>query len=258
MKKLALLIAFALLLTCCSFAAAEGTYAQSPMLDELVASGALPGIEERLPEVPASPNDMSPDDLALEVGTYGGVIRMISTTVNWSDDVFIGMTENLLTAESVNSGVYDPNIVESYEYNDDFTEFTFKLRNGLKWSDGTDVTMEDVEFCVNNFILNAELNPVVAAYMRDAGSASGDPFTFTKIDDETFSISFKKSYGGFLAQISISGWKGYTDWIKPAHYLKQFHKDYAEECHGSLDAYYEFLKPFAAAIGYEDPAADGV
>ncbi len=257
MKKLTLLVAMALLLVSCPFALAEG-YAQSPMLDELVASGALPPVAERLPEVPAAPHDISPDYLDLSVGSYGGTIRMISTTVNWSDDVFIGMTENLLTAESVNTGVYEANIVESYEYNEDFTQFTFKLRKGLKWSDGTEVTMDDVAFCVNDFIFNAELNPVVAAYMRDAGSAGGDPFTFTVIDDETFAISFQKSYGGFLAQISISGWKGYTDWIKPAHYLKQFHKDYAEECHGSLEAYYEFLKPFAAAIGYDDPTADGV
>lgn len=258
MKKLALLIAFSLLLVSCSFAQAEEGYAQAPMLDELVASGALPPVSQRLPETPAAPNDISPDYLDLEVGTYGGTIRMISTTVNWADDVFIGMTENLLTAESVNTGVYDANIVESYAFNDDFTEFTFTLRKGLKWSDGVEMTMEDVEFCINDFIFNADLNPVVSSYMRDAGSASGAPFVFTKVDDNTFTIGFQKSYGGFLAQISISGWKGYTDWIKPAHYLKQFHKDYAEECHGSLEAYYEFLKPYAAAIGYDDPAAENV
>ncbi len=258
MKRLALLTVIALLLTCSLGATAEGGYAQSPMLDDLVASGALPPVEERLPEVPASPTDIHPDFLDLQVGNYGGTIRMISPTVNWADDVFIGMTENLLTAESVNTGVYAPNVVESYEYNEDLTQFTFKLRKGLKWSDGVEVTMEDVAFCINDFIFNEELTPVIPAYMRDAGSASGAPFTFTQIDDQTFTISFQKSYGGYLAQISISGWKGYTDWIKPAHYLKQFHKDYAVECHGSLEAYYAFLKPFAAAIGYDDPAADGV
>ncbi|MGI6239130.1 MAG: ABC transporter substrate-binding protein [Christensenellales bacterium] len=259
MRKLALLTALVMLLACCAIPVqADTAYTQSPMLDEAVASGALAPVEERLPENPASPHDIHPDFLDLEVGNYGGTIRMISTAVNWSDDVFIGMTENLLTAESVNSGVYQPNIVESYEFNEAFTEFTFKLRKGLKWSDGVEVTMDDVEFCVNAFIKNEEINPVIAGYMRDAGSATGEPFTFTRIDDETFMISFNQTYGGFLAHISISGWKGYTDWIKPAHYLKPFHKDYAEEVHGSLDAYYEFLKPFAEAIGYDDPTAETV
>ena len=74
---------------------------------------------------------------------------------------------------------------------------------------------------------------------------------------KAFSLSFKESYGGFLVHISISGWKGYTDLLKPAHYLKQYHKDFAEECHGSLEAYYEFMTPIAAAIGYDDITADG-
>ena len=116
--------------------------------------------------------------------------------------------------------------------------------------------MEDFEFGINNFIFNAELNPVVAAYMRDGGNAAGDPFTFTKVDDYTFTLTFKSSYGGFPIHLAIAGWKGYTDFLKPAHFLKQFHKDFAVECHGSLDAYYEFIKPFAKILGYDDPAAD--
>lgn len=35
---------------------------------------------------------------------------------------------------------------ESYSYNDDFTEVTIKLRDGVKWSDGEPFTAEDVAF----------------------------------------------------------------------------------------------------------------
>ena len=70
--------------------------------------------------------------------------------------------------------------------------------------------------------------------MRDwAGTSAGDPFTFEIIDDTTFKLIFKQPYGGFAVHLSITGWKGYSDLLKPAHYLKQFHKGYAEECHGS-------------------------
>ena len=39
-----------------------------------------------------------------------------------------------------------PNVAESWEVNDDATEFTFKLREGMKWSDGEPFTSADVMF----------------------------------------------------------------------------------------------------------------
>ena len=259
MKKLAFLVTLAMILSMAAFpASAAGSYSQSPLLDEAVASGELPTVAERLPEVPKITDEILPEYLDYQSGNYGGTLRLITKVVNWSADTFVGNNEALLTCESVNSGVITPNIVESYSANEDNTVFTFTLRKGLKWSDGVEVTMEDFMFGIEDYVFNAELTPVVAAYMRDGGRSDGDPFTFTVVDDTTFTISFNESYGGFPVHLSIAGWKGYTDLLKPAHFLKQFHKDYAEECHGSLDAYYAFIKPFAAILGYDDPAAEGV
>src|SRR5690606_12512422 len=39
-----------------------------------------------------------------------------------------------------------PWLGESYSYNDDLTEVTIRLRNGVKWSDGEPFTAEDVAF----------------------------------------------------------------------------------------------------------------
>ncbi len=259
MKRLSWLLVLAMFVSVLSFtASAEGTYSQAPMLDTAVANGELPPVEERLPETPRLVGEILPEYLDLEIGNYGGTIRMITKAVNWDADTFVGNNEALLTMESANSDVITPNIVESYEVNEDNTVFTFKLRKGMKWSDGTEVTMEDFRFGMENFVFNTELTPVVAAYMRDGGTAAGDPVTFSVIDDQTFSFTFKQSYGGLTVHLSITGWKGYTDILKPAHFLKQFHKDYAEEIHGSLEAYYEFIRPFAAQMGYDDPTAEGV
>jgi len=261
MKKLALLVALVMVASCMTFtfaANAEGEYSQAPMFDALVESGELPPVEERLPENPCYTHEFLDEYLDSQVGNYGGTLRLVTSSVNWDADGFVAMTENLLTMQSSNSDQIDPNIVESYEVDEDQKVFTFHLRKGLKWSDGVDVTMEDFEFGINNFVFNAELTPVIAAWMRDAGTSAGDPFTFEVVDDQTFRITFKESYGGFVVHLSIAGWKGYTEFLKPAHVLKQYHIDFAEECHGSLEAYYEFIKPYAAAMGYDDPTAEGI
>ncbi|MGI6239251.1 MAG: ABC transporter substrate-binding protein [Christensenellales bacterium] len=258
MRKLSIFVALLMLIGICSTAAAEGAYSQAPLFDALVEAGELPPVEERLPETPRIVQEILPEFLDYEIGNYGGTLRLITKAVNWDADVFVGSNEALLTMASSNSDVITANIVENYEISDDNTVFTFTLRKGLKWSDGTEVTMDDFRFGIEDFVLNTELTPVVAAYMRDGGTAAGDPFTFEVIDDDTFSLSFKKSYGGLIVHLSISGWKGYTDLLKPAHFLKPFHLAYAAEIHGSEDAYYEYIRPFAAQMGYDDPKAEGV
>lgn len=260
MKKLSLMLALALVLGMLPFAASatEAAYAQSPILDAQVESGALPPVADRLPENPKLVKEAADEYLTYEIGNYGGTLRLVTPSVGWSSDCFIGLNEALLSMSSSDSDEILPNIVESYSANEDNTVFTFTLRKGLRWSDGAEVTMDDFAFAINDFVFNQELNPVVAAYMRDGGSSAGDPFTFTVVDDQTFTLSFKSSFGGFLVHLSVNGWKGYTDLLKPAHYLKPFHKAYADECHGSLEAYYEFIAPFAAVLGYDDPAAEGV
>ena len=258
MKKMAWTLILALLVSVMAFvpASAEGEYTQAPMLDALVESGELAPVEERLPETPKQAHEILDEYLDMEVGNYGGTLRFITSVVNWDADCFIGMNEGLLSMSSTNSGEILPNIVEEYTANEDNTEFTFKLRKGLKWSDGVEVTMDDVIFGIENVCFNEELTPSIASWMRDGGVNTGDPMTFEVIDDLTFKITFKTPYGGFLVHASASGWKGYTEMIKPAHYLKKFHKDFAEECHGSLEAYYEFMQPFSDIVGYDDVSAD--
>jgi peptide/nickel transport system substrate-binding protein len=259
MKKLSWLLVLTMVLSMFAVtASAEGDYAQAPMFDEAVEAGTLPPVEERLPENPRVAKEILDEYLDMEIGNYGGTIRLVTSVVNWDADGFIGQNEALLTMESANSAVITPNIVEAFEANEDSTVFTFKLRKGLKWSDGTEVTMEDFRFGIEDFVFNEELTPSIPAYMRDGGVGSGAPFTFEVIDDETFTITFGSSYGGFAVHLSIAGWKGYTDLLKPAHFLKQFHKDYAEEIHGSLEAYYEFMQPFSDAAGLGDVTAEGV
>ncbi len=256
MKKLAILVALALVLSGLPFAAgAETMYAEVPMLAARVESGELPPVEERLPENPRiADNDYDADELDFEVGTYGGTLRMVFAQVNWNPDIFVGMTENLLSMQSMNSEIIEPNLVAAYAISDDLKTYTFTLRKGLKWSNGLDVTMDDVAFTVEYYIFNEELTPVVPGWM----CTSGVPFTFEAIDDMTFSLTFTEPYGALSVYLASAGFNGYSDFLKPAYFLKPFHIDFAEECHGSLEAYYAFMQPFATLMGYDDVTEDGV
>ena len=83
MKKLSWVLVLAMLLSAFSLSAsAETSYAQSPILDEAVASGELAPVEERLPETPKIAHEILDEYLDMEIGNYGGTLRLITSVVN--------------------------------------------------------------------------------------------------------------------------------------------------------------------------------
>ncbi|WP_274361989.1 ABC transporter substrate-binding protein [Paenibacillus thermotolerans] len=197
---------------------------QAPMLDSM----GLPPVKDRLPKNPKLTNEMPLTMLDYEIGTYGGTLRTVTSAIDWDADVFVMNNEPLLNTPGILGEEITGNVLEGYEVNDQQTEFTFHMREGLRWSDGEPVTVEDVRFTVEDFLMNEELTPVFPVWLRDGGEASGKPFQFEIVDDFTFKLKFNSPYGGLPIRFAIQGWRGYTELIKPAHYLKQFHKKYAD------------------------------
>ncbi len=207
-------------------AAAEPvTYSQAPMLDDLD----LPPVEERLPDEPKLVNEMLESDLDYEIGRYGGTLRTVTSVIDWDADVFCAANETLLNSPSIIGSEVTPNILADYEVSEDQMTFIFTLRSGLRWSDGEPVTMEDIRFTVEDVIFNTQLTPVVDLKFRSGASREGNPFSFEVLDEERFQIGFDEPYGGFLIRLALTGWVGYTDLLKPSHYLKPYHIDYASE-----------------------------
>jgi peptide/nickel transport system substrate-binding protein len=56
---------------------------------------------------------------------------------------------------TVLTGEHENWLAESWEYNDDFTEITLHLRQGVEWNDGTPFTAEDVAWTFNMLKENA-------------------------------------------------------------------------------------------------------
>ncbi len=207
------------------------TYQESPMLADLVKAGKLPPIEQRLPEQPlvVGPGVLiAKQDLDWQPGKFGGTMRFAHAVADWNPDIFIMANENLLAAPGIAlEGLY-PNVVQDYQVSDDGKEFTFTLRKGMKWSDGEPVTTEDVRFTFEDVYGDKNITPTFPAKFCDGGRVGGQPLKLTIVDDFTWKFTFSEPYGGLLRELADKGWQGYTDTLRPSHYLKQYHIKYTK------------------------------
>ncbi|WP_017616304.1 ABC transporter substrate-binding protein [Nocardiopsis salina] len=177
---------------------------EAPALAELVESGELEAVEERLPEDPVVVEPVE------RIGRYGG--EWNSATLGVNDWPWLGRTVGYeeLTRWDPEFEEAIPNLAEDWEYNDDATELTFTLRAGLKWSDGEPFTSDDVVFAINDVLDHDDLAPGV------------EPISAEKTDDLTFTIFFSEP-DALWAGHSLLQYQVVT---KPKHYLERFHEDH--------------------------------
>lgn len=157
-KKVLTLIGVSLVLLVAVFS--NTVLAQDPLSAE-VEAGNLPPLEERLPNNPlvVGPGLLMPE-AALpdwEPGQHGGTLRTAFTSAfGFSGELFVMNVEPIIAAPDIDVEGFYGNLAESFEVNDDATVFTFTLREGVRWSDGTPVTTADVAFVFNDLYNNAE------------------------------------------------------------------------------------------------------
>ena len=155
---------------------------EAPSLAEMVAAGTLPPLEERLP---LEPMVIEPEE---SIGTYGGTWR--AGLRGGSDNAWIYRTiayEQMTRWERDWSGVR-PNIAKGWDVSDDSTEYTFYLREGMRWSDGEPFTSDDVVFWYEDVLMNEELTPSVPNWLM----AGDEPVVVEAVDDYTVKFSFDK------------------------------------------------------------------
>ncbi len=211
---LSLLMAFALVAMLMPASLAESaTYAEAPVLAARVEAGELPPVDERLPEDPMVIT------VAEEIGEYGGTWRQavaIGAKGHALGHMGFPIGFSMIMYGQDNSTII-PNLASSYEVNADYTEFTFTMRRGMKWSDGVEVTMADVQFWWEDILHNAEINPSIIEW---------EGVEIEYIDDYTFKLIYPESRPLQLARFAYAS---NSRFIYPAHYLKQFHAGYLTE-----------------------------
>lgn len=214
----------------------DGEYNEAPMLAAMVASGDLPPVEERLPVEPAV------RDMVEGVGNYGGTMSVLAiNNAGWGADMDptgYGSSAFRVSADGVG---LEPNIALSLDINDDGTEALLTLREGVKYSDGDELTTEDIRFTIQDM----HRNPNVSTWV---GSANFPELEI--IDDYRIRLIRPTGIAGF--KLEAASWVGGSmNLYSPSHYLKQFHIDYNEDAdelaqENGFDNWYEYFNSQAA------------
>jgi peptide/nickel transport system substrate-binding protein len=196
------------------------------MLAKLVQEGKLPPVDERLPK-----NPYTPPHSWLTVGKYGGVLKKTYNN-NWGITGFIHeMQYGSSPLRWLKDGLaIGPGFVESWEANADASKWTFKIREGIKWSDGQPFTTKDImywwEYTVGGNGKEKEypagLKPINSP-PDEARSGTGTLMTVNAPDDYTFEMVFDAPAP--LTADRLAMWVNMfigPAWVMPRHYMEQF------------------------------------
>ncbi len=186
---------------------------QAPMLQEMVDAGEIPDVVERMPVLA----DIMIQPVHEDIGAYGGTWNLPWTGQDspWG----IGkITEEALFRFAPNGQGVEPNVAKGYDVNDDFTEFTIYLREGMKWSDGEPFTADDVLFWWDHVMVPEIFGRGVydAFFSTDPETGERSRAEVALVDDRTFTVTFEHPRALFLERLAID-----AKWMfAPAHWLR--------------------------------------
>jgi peptide/nickel transport system substrate-binding protein len=208
--------------------AVSSQFKEAPMLAEMVAAGTIPALDERLPA-----NPYTPPHAWLQVGNYGGVLNKTYNN-EWG---ITGFIHEMQYGSSILRYLKDglaigPGLAESWESNADASQWTFKLREGVKWSDGEPFTTNDIMYWWEYTIGGngketsdewpQDLKPINNP-PDEARSGAGTLMTLNAVDDYTFEMVFDAPAP--LTADRVAMWTNMfigPAWVMPRHYMEQF------------------------------------
>ncbi len=165
----------------------------------------LPPLEQRIPEdaLVVAPYE--------SIGKYGGTFDMLSNATEAGTSDFLAVRHVNLVRYSDDLQTIVPNVAKGWEWNDDYTQLTFFLRKGHKWSDGHPFTAEDVEYWYENL----SLNPNVFEKPKNYVLVADKPMTVDVIDPQTVRFNLPAPKPGLLVHFANS----YAQGFQPKHFL---------------------------------------
>ncbi len=153
----------------------------------------------------------------MPVGTFGGqlVVAQITDPKTFnpvtaaetsSTDILAPIFEGLTSTDGVTTAVI-PSLAKSWKFSEDGLVWTFFLRQGVKFSDGKEMTADDVVF---SFDVIYDEN--IQTSSRDVLTIDGQYLKYKKIDTYTVEFTLPSTFAPLLRQIMIE--------ILPKHKLE--------------------------------------
>jgi len=205
------------------------SYCEPEWVTELVEQGKLPPIEERLPKEPWVYKEGFP---STGPGEYGGIWRGVwaANTEGWNFAAGVSQgwfgIEAAIQEEPFATGpmflTQDvsaiPQLVKSYEWNDDNTVLTLHFLEGVKWSDGVEFTTEDMMFLWEDNIMDEN----ISTWTGPTGyTYNGELTTLEAPDAYTLVFTLPEPDPRFLYKLTNLNFSP-----GPAHILKPLHPKY--------------------------------
>ncbi len=203
----------------------------------------LPPLKERLPEEPLVVQPYK------EIGAYGGMLDGLSSATEAGTSDLLSVRHVNLVRFSDDLQTIVPNVAKGWEWNDDFTELTFFLRKGHKWSSGQPFTAEDIGFWFNDLSLNKEIFEKTPSWWL-----FGDkPMKVAVIDETTVKMSFPTPAPGVLSKFA----QIYIQPFQPKHFYKEFHITYNPNANElakqeGLESWVELLNRYYGSTDWKD------
>ncbi|NND89702.1 MAG: ABC transporter substrate-binding protein [Granulosicoccus sp.] len=171
----------------------------------------LPPLSERLPEEPLV---VVPYE---SIGVYGGTFNALSNATEAGTSDFLSTRHVNLVRYADDLTTIVPNVARAWEWNEDYTQLTFTLRKGHKWSDGAPFTADDVKFWYDNLALDSK----IIESPKDYVLVGGERMTVDVIDPQTVRFNLPAPKPGLLAHFATHFAQGF----QPKHFLGQYHPD---------------------------------
>ena len=198
-------------------------------------NGSLPSLAKRLPSEPLV---VAPYDA---IGSYGGTLDALSNATESGTSDFMSIRHVNLVRYSDDLTTIVPMIAKGWDWNSDFTQLTFFLRDGHKWSDGAPFTAEDVKFWYDNIATDSNVREKPKDYVL----VGGEVMDLVVINPTTIQFNLPSPKPGLLSHFA----NHYAQGFQPKHFLGQFHPDVNSGA-DALAQSYGFENGYAAIKGY--------
>ena len=165
-------------------------------------------------------NESTAEVKGVDVDTTGYLVAALNADIQTADvqktskdyEVPFNIFDRLVDVEvdaDGNSKIV-PSLAENWDISDDGLEYTFHLRQGVKFHNGNDFTAEDVAYTFHRMLtVEGGVNTEFIDQIKGADELlAGETDTLEGVevvDDYTIKVTLKEPFAGFLASISSPG-----------------------------------------------------